>query len=118
VENEVLDKYTLLLPAFWHGMEPAEKKRAVAIVEKNSGFTPQCVQELQLSLHIPYKDMQHLRVCIQCAKEDPGQLNMGLPALRSSNPSETSPEVEDGHAAAKGMGHGLDTFLFNGKEGP
>ena len=34
------DKYALL-PAWWHGMTPEEKKKAVAIVDTEGGWTSQ-----------------------------------------------------------------------------
>ena len=42
----VRDPYTLL-PAFWHGMEPAEKKLAASIVSSyGNAFSVACVKEL------------------------------------------------------------------------
>ena len=39
-----------------------------------------CVRRLFSEMHIPIKDMQNLRLCIECALEDPAQLDMELPA--------------------------------------
>jgi len=35
-----------------------------------------CVRRLFSEMHIPIKDMQNLRLCIECALEDPAQLDM------------------------------------------
>ena len=40
-----VDKYSLL-PAWWHGMRPEEKKATAAIVAHEGGWTPTCVQRL------------------------------------------------------------------------
>jgi hypothetical protein len=71
------DKYALL-PSWWHGMSPAEKK-AVVIIAEAEGWTPTCVRRLYAECHVPLDDMQNLRVCILCSKENPSQLDMGLP---------------------------------------
>ena len=53
--------------------------RAAAIVESD-GWTPDFVRRLFGEMHIPINDMQNLRLCIECALEDPAQLDMELPA--------------------------------------
>lgn len=67
------DEYALL-PAFWHGMEPAEKKLAASILKSHANsFTMECLRELHSKVHVPFTDMQHLRVCLDLATEDPSQ---------------------------------------------
>ena len=71
----MLEKYSYL-PSFWHGMIPVKKKDAVAIVNKHDGsYTVDCCKELFEKSHIPYKDMQNIRVCVECAAECPAQLD-------------------------------------------
>jgi hypothetical protein len=73
-----VDKYALL-PTWWHGMAPEEKKAAVAIVAEEGSWTPACLRRLYSECHIPLADMQNLRLCCQCAKDDPAQLEKGVP---------------------------------------
>ena len=48
----VRDPYTLL-SAFWHGMEPDEKKLAVEIVTSHShSYSVACVKELNTKVHV------------------------------------------------------------------
>jgi hypothetical protein len=72
------DKYALL-PEFWHGMAPDEKKLVVNIINKNGEFDVDCVKELYSQCHVPLKDMQHIRICYELAKEHPEQLEMEAP---------------------------------------
>ena len=71
----MLDTY-LLLPSFWHGMTPEEKKQAVAIlVTTHEGkYSVACLREMHTKLHVPLPDMQNLRVCLELAAEDPSHL--------------------------------------------
>ena len=43
---ETVDDKYLLLPGFWHGTLPNDKKKIFNLVEESSGFTADCVQEL------------------------------------------------------------------------
>ena len=78
-ERLLMDKYQLL-PAFWRGMSPDEKQKVYDVVEKHKGFSMDCVLELKLSCHIRLQDMQNLRICHECAKEDPTHLQRILPS--------------------------------------
>lgn len=74
-EEEELDVYSLL-PAFWRGMEPSDKKKAVAILGKHEGeWTVACVLELSKEVHVAMKDMHHLRVCLDAAAADKTHLD-------------------------------------------
>ena len=65
-----------LLPSFWHGMSPVEKRKVAAVVEKHNGYTVECCEELRDSCRVLVRDMQHLRVCLECAKKNPAQLDI------------------------------------------
>ena len=88
--EEMLEKYSYL-PLFWHGMIPVKKKAAVAIFNKHDGsYTVDCCEELSKKSHIPYKDMQNIRVRVECAAECPGQLDEEAPYLREfATPAES-----------------------------
>ena len=64
-----------LLPGFWHGTEPNDKKKIF-----NGGFTADCVQEMNGSEYsIRFTDMHTLRVCYELAREHPEHLERGVP---------------------------------------
>ena len=114
IETEaMLDKYSYL-PSFWHGMSPVEKRAVVAIVNKHGSYTVDCCKELYGSCHIPYKDMQNLRVCVECAAECPAQLDRG--ALEPSEvAAHVNAEVLAGKAVSTSIIDGLQTFELKPK---
>eukprot|EP00978_Attheya_sp_CCMP212_P000306 scaffold593_cov31-Attheya_sp.AAC.1 len=86
VEPTALDKYALL-PGFYHGMTSADKKQAVAIVNKYADpyASVECVEELCDLLKIPLSSIQDLRVCIALAIEHPEITEMvGPPSAQSA----------------------------------
>jgi hypothetical protein len=46
-----------LLPQLWHALLPSEKRVAMAIVERNGGYTLKCLHELYFEAHVLYPDM-------------------------------------------------------------
>ena len=79
IETALCDEYALL-PAFWHGMTPAEKQQCMAIFEKhNNKFSVACLKEFNTSAHIPLLDMQDLRLYIELAVDNRSHLDRGLP---------------------------------------
>jgi hypothetical protein len=69
-----LDKHALL-PSWWHGMMPVEKKQVLATVARHGRGTAACVDELRVVSHIVLKDVQNAGVCV---------LNAHLSALQHS----------------------------------
>jgi hypothetical protein len=101
-----------LLPSFWHGMLPAEKRHAVDIVQKHKASTGmwsmECVTELVEQCHIPQQDLQNFRVCFDAAVDDPSHLDKGLPG-----PAELAvlgAEEDEASAAMKSATAGLVSF--------
>ena len=103
------DKYALL-PGWWHGMPPAEKKAVAAIVAAEGGWTPDCVRRLYSECHVQLKDMQNLRACLICAKEDPEQLDMGVP--NAPVPLELTGAAAAASAQLAPITAGLATFML------
>jgi hypothetical protein len=61
-------------------MTPHEKKGVVAVAEAHDRqFTVKCVTEMHLACSIPMKDMQNLRLCVECSWENPTKLDMEEP---------------------------------------
>ena len=101
-EEKLVDSYALL-PSFWHGMTPAEKKRAMLILNSHADtFTAACVKELSEKMHVQMSEMQNLRLCLELALRDPSHLDRELPSNSTSVPAEVSevktklPHVSDG----------------------
>jgi hypothetical protein len=113
---EAVDTY-LLLPSFWHGMKPDERRLVVASVQKYQGYSIDCLKELQDVCSIPIKDMQHLQVCIECAKEHAEQLDRDAPDADTIVVAKSNPDIiVAALAALKGATHGLDSFLIKPPE--
>ena len=61
--------------SFWRGMLPSEKEAALAILNgHDKQFSVQCVRDLSSKMHVPLKDMQHFRTCLELAMEDPSHI--------------------------------------------
>lgn len=104
-----IDNYALL-PGWWHGTDPEDKKKIVGVIDLHEGFSPQCCKELMSHCHVPYADQQILLVCYEIAKKHPAQLEMGIPSEESV---ATAQDRVDVRAAYKAVGHvtdGLESF--------
>ena len=98
-----------LLPSLWHSMLPSEKRSVMSIVERNGGYNPECVRELYYEAHVPYADMQKLRLCVSAALESPHHLDMGMPDATTAD-ANVAPERASAVAAQLPVTHGLATF--------
>ena len=94
-----------LVPAFWHGMAPEEKKNAMAIIDRHGGlFSVACVDALHTEASIPLSDMQDLRVCRELALKNPTHLEMMAPAA-----APEAPLLKE-ESALKPLNDGLITY--------
>jgi len=108
-----IEKYDLL-PSFWHGMTPQEKKKAVTIIDKHGGeYNLDCIQELVRDVSIPIKDLQSLCLCYDLAKEHPSHLDMGIPSQNWIKTAQKNPELEAVEAKIKPITSGLDSYLLH-----
>lgn len=100
-----------LLPPLWHAMSPHQKRLVVEIVNRNGGYSPQCLKELFSEAHVLYSDMQKLRLCVDAAKEDPSHLDRGVPVEEESGDlAGVAPELAEVVAAQAPVTHGLKSF--------
>jgi hypothetical protein len=103
-----LDKHALL-PSWWHGMMPVEKKQVLTrTVVRHGGHAAECVDELCVVSHIALKDVQSARVCVECALECSAQLDMLAPeeASLAVAESEEATEAEfNMESATAGLSH-------------
>jgi hypothetical protein len=105
----------LLLPAFWLGMEPSEKRNAVAALNKHKNpWSAECIQALRDELNIPFKDMQNLRMCIDHAEDNPSDLERGLPSDDAIQQAKELPpqELKDAIDDRKDANHGLVNYML------
>ena len=108
MEDYSSDIYPLLHP-LWHSMLPAEKQNVMTIMDRHKGmFTVECVNDLLFNAHVQHKDMQHLRICIDDAKDNPLHLGMGMP--QGDFRSNVCPEVAAAVAAMAPATAGLNSF--------
>lgn len=72
-------------------MEPHEKQQCWDILQSHNGeYSVACVRELHQVMHIPVKDMQNLRVCLDLAQEHPEHLQRIAGGAVPAEPQEPS----------------------------
>ena len=66
-----------LLPSFWWGVNSENRQNTLDISRKygDRSFSLECTDEMHRTLHIPYADMDNLRVCVYIAEEHPETIN-------------------------------------------
>jgi hypothetical protein len=69
----------------------------------------ECVTEMHLACSIPMKDMQNLRLCLQCSWENPAQFYMDE-AIAIDNQSAILAEVTEAQGFVKDASSGLEWF--------
>jgi hypothetical protein len=70
-----------------------ERRLVVATVPKYQGYSIDCLKKLQDVCSIPIKDMQHLRVCIECAKDHAEQLDRDVPDADTIVVAKSNPDL-------------------------
>jgi hypothetical protein len=94
-------------------MKPDERRLVVATVQKYQGYSIDCLKELRDVYSIPIKDMQHLRVCIECAKDHADQLDRDAPDADTIVIAKSNPDIiVAAQADLRGATHELDSFLI------
>jgi len=114
IEGGELDTYPLL-PSFWQGMTPDDKKKVVAVIKQHGGYSVDCLKELHSQCHIELKQMQNVRVCVECASKNPEQLDMGVPDPSTVAAIATSHDLGAASAAVNDVWDGLDSFQLKPK---
>lgn len=115
-EKVLADPYTLL-PSFWHGMSPVEKKQCAQVLSQHAGaYTAECVLQLHREMHVPLSDMQNLRVCLELAGENPEHLDREAPGTGSTNVLQADVVVSS-QAAMRDVADGLASFQLHPTRG-
>ena len=109
------DKYSLL-PSLWRNMESEKKKSIYNIVKTNGGWTVKCLNELKKHHNIPMKDLQNIRICVECADENPDHLERNCDGNNATN-VEGQNEIfnNDDSGYNKKINEGLKTFQLKPK---
>jgi hypothetical protein len=98
-----------MLPSFWNSMTPEEKKVVVEVAaQHNNQFTVGCVKQIHHECIMSMKDMQHVRLCLECAWEHPSHLDMEQPS--HDNLSEVAEGVVNAQADVMDACSGLSWF--------
>ena len=84
-KEEDTDKFALL-PLWFQGMIPAERKKMIDIIEHHhADWSVALITKLQSAVHLKLDQMDKARVCYIVAKEDPFVLTRSCPASSSSS---------------------------------
>ena len=102
-------------------MTPDEKKSAMQVMERHdSAYTVACLKELHNTCHVPFAEMQNLRVCLELARKDPTHLERGVPHMEThmeTTPLVQQPQaVKDAEAALPDVTKGLMSFQLHPKK--
>ena len=105
------DTYNLL-PGWWHGMAPTEKRRCFEILQSHDNkYSKACVLQLHDVMHIPITDMQNLRVCLELCSDHPEHLDRELPqAVPAAEPLDV---VVAAQASVGKITDGLTSFQLH-----
>ena len=105
-----------MLPSFWQGMLPTDRKRCVQILEDHgNSFSVACLRQIHTQVHVALDQMHNLRVCLDLAREHPDHLERDLGA-----PSTQIPLAEAVVAAKEAktcVAAGLQTFELHPTQG-
>ena len=98
-----------MLPSFWHGMEPADRKVIMTIMQSHGfRYTADSLKQLHTECSLPFSQLTDIRVCIIIARQHPGTLDMSVCHKKSAE--TTLAEVAEAQEAAAKQEAGLDDF--------
>ena len=105
----------LLLPPFWHGMVPAERRDVIDTITKE-GFSPAVLRKLRTEFKIESKDWTNVLTCCNVCKNKPEHLGRVAPgselvAAAKDQPDDVKASLED----TKDVNDGLSCFRWTGK---
>jgi hypothetical protein len=110
-----------LLPSFWHGMQPADRRVVTTIMGSHGWrFTPNCIKQIHLECSILYSQMNDLWVCLIITREHPETVEFDHVLLTRGGVEEGGSlmeivEVQETQRLTKLTGD-LDILQFNPKD--
>ena len=93
--NSSAQEMYCLLPEFWYGMKPDQKKEVQAIFPGyDEIYTPACLRHIHEDFNIPYSNMINICVCLVIDKDHPQTLDWKL-TDKKKLPTDPIEDVED-----------------------
>lgn len=81
VDTTAEEKFALL-PTFWHGMTPAERKVVMTVCETHAyQYSVACITTLHVECKLMYSQMNDVRVCVLVARDHPESLDFNINEL-------------------------------------
>jgi len=102
-----------LLPPFWHGMTPGERRVVMAVIDSHSKkYSAECIYMLCSECNLLISHIADVRVCAFVSREHPETLDYDASCLTITNDTQ----VPDNNYHATKQNDGLDTFQLIPKE--
>ena len=121
-----------MLPQFWKGMQPSERRVAMTILNSHGGkYTSQCLRALKTECKLNLNQLTEIRVCMIIAKEHPETLDMDLDDIENESganeSTDNNPEIysnsdpqavtmEEARAEDQNLNKCLDYYQLNPKD--
>ena len=114
----------ILLPSFWHGMAPSERKVVMTIMQSYSySWSAECISRIMEECTVTIGQMQDLRTCIIVARKHPETLEYDFDTLQAEKEMveqaarDAEPtELKDARASGLSINRGLDNFQMIPKD--
>ena len=104
-----------MLPSFWHGMEPAERRVVMTILQSNNfQYTAETLRRLNIECNLPFSQLSDIRVCVIIARQHPGTLDMSVSKVKETG--ERPEDVQEAMTGAAKQSDGLDDFQLVPKD--
>jgi hypothetical protein len=111
------EKYALL-PAFWHGMSPADRRVVMTVLNSHAfKYTPACIRALKEECNLPYSQMNDVRVCVIVSREHPEALDFdSIHNFTLADDNEVPHAVLESNAAKLSLNSNLFQFMLIPKD--
>jgi hypothetical protein len=112
-------KKFLMLPPFWRGMKPSERKLAMTILQNHGGkYTPDCLVALKKECQLSISELTDIRVCIIVATDHPETLDFEQDDCEpdANTNSASIAVIEDARSAVEDLNVGLDHYQLVPKD--
>jgi len=105
----------LLLPSFWHGMLPFERKGVIDLINRD-GFSPAVLRTLQQIFKIEPKEWTNVLTCYSVCKNKPEYLTREAPSSDLVDKAKELPDdVKASLEQTKDINDGLSCLRWTGK---
>ncbi len=102
-----------LLPPFWHGMTPAERRVVMTVIDSHcEKYSPECINMLRFECNLLMSHIADVRVCAFVSREHPEMLDYVVSSLTITDEAQ----VPANNYNAMEQNDGLYTFQLIPKE--